>query len=96
MHIYDWLNLPAKDEYELYAKASLETMVLPAIERFELSEEDRYPPLFASYKGKRYKVTGASRLGDVWLHEDPTAKDRYTLRVEVEELSYWRKTQIVE
>ncbi len=45
--------------------------------------------LFASWKGSRYRVTGASRLGDVWLSADFKRVDGYEHRVNVAELSEW-------
>lgn len=45
--------------------------------------------LFCQYKGKRYRCTGASRMGDVWLAEDFSRDSGYDLRVNVGECSDW-------
>jgi hypothetical protein len=45
--------------------------------------------LFCDYEGKRYRVTGASRLGDVWLARNLDQDDGYDLRVDVEGCSNW-------
>jgi len=46
-------------------------------------------PLFCTYEGERYRVTGCSRLGDVWLHSDPTRDHGYEKRVAVRSCSAW-------
>jgi hypothetical protein len=48
--------------------------------------------LFCEYEGKRYRVTGASRLGDVWLSADFAREYGYELRVDVEKCSVWGPT----
>jgi len=47
-------------------------------------------PLFCTYDGTLYRVTGASRMGDVWLNY-PDKVDSYVLRVPVTGCSSWRK-----
>lgn len=44
------------------------------------------------YKGDKYRVTGCSRLGDIWLSGDYTRTIGYDLRVDVEECSGWEVT----
>lgn len=48
--------------------------------------------LFGTYNGKRYRVTGASRLGDVWLQEDFDKDHGYNERVDVLSVSDWSAT----
>ena len=50
--------------------------------------------LFCTYEGATYRVTGASRLGDVWLATDFNRETGYDLRVDVEECSAWRDRPI--
>lgn len=52
------------------------------VNHFELSCE---------YKGKRYRVTGASRLGDIWLRSDFSQTSGYDTggRVLVKDCSNW-------
>ncbi len=45
--------------------------------------------LYAMYKGKIYRCTGASRMGDVWLAKDWTRQNGYDLRVYVNEIEKW-------
>lgn len=49
---------------------------------------DQYK-LFCDYQGQRYRVTGCSRLGDVWLSADFNRESGYEKRVEVGECSNW-------
>jgi hypothetical protein len=48
--------------------------------------------LFCTYEGKRYRVTGASRLGDVWLATNFERQHGYDLRVNVDKCSEWRES----
>lgn len=45
--------------------------------------------LYCDFGGLRYRVTGASRLGDVWLAKDPQRKTGYDLRVAAADCSNW-------
>ena len=45
--------------------------------------------LFCTYNGKRYRVTGASRMGDVWLSADFNREVGYELRVYLDECTDW-------
>lgn len=47
--------------------------------------------LFCNYDGKRYRVTGASRMGDVWLAGNFERVHGYDLRVDVLNCSNWSK-----
>ncbi len=48
--------------------------------------EDKRPPLFADYHGKRIRVVMASRLGDVGITENLSAEYGYSKRVAVADL----------
>ena len=51
--------------------------------------------LYCTYEGKRYRVTGASRMGDIWLHSDlstPEPKLFYEKRVDLDGCSAWSDT----
>jgi hypothetical protein len=52
-------------------------------------------PLFCTYEGKPWRVTGASRLGDVWLVADPIRDAGYDRRARVSLCSEWRSTHEV-
>lgn len=48
---------------------------------------DPYPTLFATYEGKRYRVTVASRMGDVGITRYIDKSAGYEKRVFVEQLT---------
>lgn len=58
----------------------------PAIEKLRMPNERK---LFATWKGKRYRVTGCSRMGGVWLHSNFEEDTTYEHRVDVDECSDW-------
>lgn len=88
IHIYDWLDLPAKDDNEAAAKKWLNAFTLPAINRDEKWLEKFRCSAVWSRNGKRMHVSGASRMGDVWLRNERSSAF-YDHRVAVEELSDW-------
>jgi len=47
--------------------------------------------LFCTYKGKKYRVTGCSRMGDIWITLDFTRSCGYEDRVDVAQCSTWAK-----
>jgi len=87
-HIDDWLDsYEPKTDGERFAKKFLEHARRPAatMDHKWLATN----PLFCTYQGKRYRCNGASRLGDVWLHDDFTKSYGYVHRVDVAECSEW-------
>jgi hypothetical protein len=48
--------------------------------------------LYATWQGERYRVTGASRMGDVWIRKNFKFDHGYDHRVMVEELSEFNST----
>ena len=62
---------------------------LPAILQIDFAEWIGQFKLFCSWKGKRYRVTGASRLGDIWLTSDFCKETGYEHRVDLTECSDW-------
>lgn len=87
-HVDDFIDDPTSDPY---AASWFKSFRRPAIVK------DRNPDkrkLFTTYKGKRYLVTGCSRLGDVWLHSDLKYSDMsYEKRVDVDACSDWKETK---
>lgn len=86
-HIDEWICAPGSDGY---ASAMFTIFRLPALEMLAVRKHilgDK--KLFCMYDGKRYRVTGASRMGDVWLAKDPRREDGYDLRVDVDDCSDW-------
>lgn len=91
MHIDDWIDrvLDIKED-ERYA------MFFFTLHRFDASHQciwtewiEKYS-LYCTWKGKRYRVTGCSRLGDVWLSKGFNRNTGYDHRVDVEECSDWK------
>ena len=74
---------------DAYASWVLALFRFPAILKLKFNAYTDQFKLFATYKGKRYRVTGASRLGDVWLAEDFTRDIGYDLRVPIDECIEW-------
>ncbi len=70
-----------------YARFALLLFRLPAVHRIAFADLIRQYTLFCTYKGVRYRVTGASRMGDIWLTPDFTQETGYKLRVAISECS---------
>lgn len=66
--------------YNFRLKASFKLAFQPFLDLFEL---------YCTYKGERFRVTGASRLGDVWLARSWQKKTGYDLRVAAVDCSEW-------
>jgi len=87
VHVDDFVN-----EYgnkERYARWFFFLHRLPAILKTEFSEWIGQYRLFCNYEDKRYRVTGASRMGDVWLTEDFKRDVGYELRVDLNKCKNW-------
>lgn len=83
-HVDDFIDDPASDKY---AAEWLGLFRRPALEKLRTPNPSR---LFATYRGKRFRVMGCSRLGDVWLAAVTfKGENGYALRVDVDELSDW-------
>ncbi len=86
-HIYDWLDEPAINDAEASAKEWLNEFCKPAHKKNEAWLETR--KVTAMWKGKRWHVSGASCMGDVWLR-GPKSYNFYDHRIDLEELSEWQ------
>lgn len=91
-HVDDWVEDYTEDSGLKYAKWFLFLKRLPATLQVNFDEFIRGYKLFATWKGKRYRVTGASRLGDVWLAKDFERDHGYDHRVDIDELTAWGPT----
>lgn len=89
MHVDDWLCEPAKHPSEAYAKFVLDYFRKPAWALMAFEPWMGQYKLFCTYRDVRYRVTGASRLGDVWLTCDFDKSDGYEKRVDVAECKEW-------
>lgn len=65
---------------------------LPAMMKFSMSDQIKPFKLFCDYQGTRYRVTGASRLGDVWLQSNFDRDSGYDYRVLLKDCSNWSKS----
>lgn len=90
-HIDDWLEsaVASRDEAVRYAAFFLHHKRLSASAQMAFRPFVGQHKLFCTYEGKRYRVTGASRLGDVWLHPDLMAENGYEHRVDVTDCGAW-------
>lgn len=89
LHVDVWRGRPVFERSEAYAKFCLDLARMPAWKKTAYSEWTRQFLLFCTYEGARYRVTGASRLGDVWLAKDFEREMGYDLRVDVAKCSEW-------
>lgn len=90
IHVDDWLSTPSHSrEPEAYAKFVLTLARLPAWAQMAYRPFTKQFELFCTYQGQRYRCTGASRMGDVWLAKDFSQENGYDHRVDVAECSDW-------
>lgn len=82
-HVDDFIDDPASDRY---AASWFESFRRAA---WMKANEPDTRKLFATFRGKRYRVTGCSRLGDVWLSADFNREVGYEKRVDVDACSEW-------
>ena len=82
-------SLVDRPENEDYARWVLNHFRLSAMCKNAFDEFMRDSKLFCEYKDKKYRVTGASRLGDIWLNDDFARSHGYTERVGVMSCSNW-------
>jgi hypothetical protein len=91
MDVFDWIHIESSDEKEQAAKAWLLEFLQPAYVKIQTKAEARLRKTRPRciYKEKEYDVSGMSRLGDVWIHEDG-APDHvfYSHRVDYSELKF--------
>lgn len=67
MHVDAFIDQPGGDKY---ARWVLSLFRFPAVLAADFKEWIRPHKLFCTYQGTRYRVTGCSRLGDLYLHPD--------------------------
>ena len=95
-HVDDFVDFGTKlsnteDKGEIKARWFLMLKRMPAILQAAFMDKLKEAgPLFCEYEGKEYRVTGGSRMGDVWLTADVEQETGYDLRVDVSKCSNWR------
>ena len=82
-HIDEFIADPTSDPYAAKWFASFRR---PELDKLREPNEAK---LFATYNGKRWRVTGCSRMGDVWLHSNFAEDTTYEKRVDVSACSEW-------
>lgn len=75
------------DKSLAYAQFFIMLHRLPAMMKMSMSQQINQYKLFCTYEGSRYRVTGASRLGDIWLTADFDQDTGYQHRVLLSECS---------
>jgi len=85
-HVDTFIDDPSSDAYAMWV---LDYFRHSAIFLGKTWSFMKYHLLFCTWKGKRYRVTGASRLGDVWLTTDFAREVGYEERVDVDDCSAW-------
>ena len=88
-HIDEWIDDRKSDDYAAWV---LNHFRLPATLKMRFAKFMEEHKLFCDYEGSRYRVTGASRLGDVWLATDFNRDTGYDFRVDVAKCSLWGPT----
>ncbi len=95
IHVDEFIEFGTRNDepMEVYARWFLHHKRLPAILIFDFEEFTKGLKLFCYMGSNQYRVTGASRLGDVWLHKDFTKDHGYTERVSIDDCSRWSKEE---
>lgn len=84
-------NFYSEDPMERYARFFFHLARLPATYQTQFQEAAGNPELYCDYESKRYRVTGASRMGDIWLAEDFNRVAGYDIPVDLVFCSNWGK-----
>lgn len=84
-----WTPSFGSDDGSRYARWMLMHFRLPAHMQMTFEPFIKERRLFCTHENERFRVTGASRLGDVWLSRDFGRDVGYDKRVQVETCSAW-------
>ena len=90
MHIDDFID--GGFNKNKYARWVFNHFRLPAALQMDFAEFMEGHKLFCTWHGARYRVTGASRMGDVWLAVSHSRFQGYDHRVDVADCSAWSAT----
>ncbi len=88
-HVDDFIDDP---ETDVHASWFFMLFRLPESLKHKFGQQiqDLDLRLYCSWRGRRYRVTGCSRMGDVWLSKNLNrGGPGYGYRVEINELSGW-------
>lgn len=96
MHVDEFIdfgsNMNKSDEAETYARYVLMHFRLNAVCKAAFRKYIEQMPLFCTWDNRRWRVIGASCMGDIWLASDSNKERGYDERVAVDECSEWNKT----
>lgn len=84
-HIYDWLEQESKTEAETIVRKVLDFRTRAAY--YQMTNTPPPYKIFCEYQGKKYRITGASSMGDVWLAESLEREQGYDHRVDIDDCS---------
>jgi hypothetical protein len=86
-HVDDFID--AYGPEHTYPRFVLSLYRLPAALQIDFAPFTACHTLFCDYEHKRYRVTGASTAGDIWLSRDFKQTSGYELRVALDDCSHW-------
>lgn len=86
LHVDDFVD---RHGWHPYARWFFFLARLPAHMRCDFAKWIDPFKLFCTWRGVRYRVTGASRMGDVWLAADHERDCGYDERVALDECTDW-------
>ena len=86
MHVDQFIEGMDSDKYASWFFALHR---LPAVLKLKFEQWIKQFELYCDYEGQRYRVTGCSRHGDVWLASYLKQEKGYDKRVTVEDCSNW-------
>jgi hypothetical protein len=90
IHVDQFTEAPPIDDHAAqYAAFFLLLHRLPSYLKVIFHEWIDQYKLFCTWRSKRYRVTGASRMGDIWLAQDFERDIGYDHRVDLAECSAW-------
>jgi len=99
MHVDDFIdampNFSNRNDGTDYAAFFFLLHRLPAAMQIKFKTWIDPYTLFCTYQNEKYRVTGASRMGDIWLTKDFTKDVGYDLRVDIDECSGWSAINII-
>lgn len=90
-HVDHFIDTHSPDDTpgQRYAKWMLHHFRMPAVWQMHFAPFLEGRRLFCTWEGKRWRVTGASRMGAVWLASDLACEVGYDERVGVAECTEW-------
>ncbi len=92
-HINDWIEERIYRKCspdERYALAFFFIKRMDAVSNNTLNPIMKQHKLFCTYEDTKYRVTGCSTMGDIWLTNNFNQERGYTIRVDVDLCSNWK------